>query len=329
MRARWAWWAGLWARAESPRVLALVRIFTAIVLLYDFWTVWDLGLVLTLWGMPAAGGLGDVMSRVPVPELYQWFPPTEATAYGAWAVMVAALVCLATGLFTPVAAAVALVVSAQLAQVLPLGDRGIDLMVRNVLCLLVFSGSGRVWSLDALLFRGGVLGRLFGPRDLVPAWPRHLLVLQVLVMYFMAGIQKTSVTWWPFGSYGALYLILQDPSIAAWRFAWLEKVFPLTQLASAATMVFELGAGPILLAWWFRDTRLRGGRARALFNRIDLHKWWMFVGVGLHVGIAATMSLGIFPYAMLSLYPAFFHPDELPRRLRAATLTGQGTRAAT
>jgi hypothetical protein len=326
--AGWTWWVGLWARREAPHVLAIVRIAVALVILWDFATVWHLDLVTTLWGMPEVGGLGDVLSRKPVPEIYQWLPPTAATAWGAWLLMVAALVCLAAGLFTPLAALVALLVSSQLAQVLPLGDRGIDLMLRNVLMLLAFSGAGRVWSLDALLFRKGLPRRLFGASDTVLAWPRYLLVLQVLVMYFAAGIQKTSVTWWPMGSYGAIFLILQDPSIASFRFGWLERVFPLTQLASASTMVFELGAGAVASTWWFRDTRTRPGNMRALFNRLELHKWWLVIGISLHVGIAMTMSLGIFPFAMLALYPAFFHPDELPRRWGARAVGAVGAAEA-
>jgi hypothetical protein len=305
----WRAWVALWAREESPRVLALVRILVAMVILYDFWKVWDLGLVTTLFGTPEAGGLGDVMSRKPVPELYRWFPPGAGTATAAHAVVCVAALCFGMGLLTPVAGIVLLSTWAQLAQVLPLGDRGIDLMLRNCLLILSLSGCGRVWSVDSF-FRKPV------PR--VPAWPRHLLVLQILVMYAAAGIQKTAVSWWPFGRWSALYVILQDPSIAAWRFAWLERVFPLTQLATVATMVFELGAIVMPLAWWFRATRTRPGRLRALFNRLDLHQKWMIVGVFLHVGIAATMSLGIFPYAMLALYPAFLHPDELPRRLRGS-----------
>jgi hypothetical protein len=305
--AAWRWWVGLWARKESPRILAIIRILVAIVLLYDFLHVARLGLVVTLWGAPEAGGLPDIASRDPIPELYQWLPWTADTPWIAWGVMVGALVCLLVGFLTPAAALVALLMSAQLAQVLPLGDRGIDLMLRNVLMILAFSGCGGTWSIDA---------RLFGERREVPAWPRHLLVLQLLVMYLMAGVQKAGVTWWPWGGYAALYLVLQDPSIAAWNFKWLDRVYPLTQVATAATMVFELGAGPMILAWWYRDTRTRPGRLRAVFNRLDLHKWWMLVGVLLHVGIAATMALGIFPYAMLALYPAFFHPDELPGPLR-------------
>ena len=37
----------------------------------------------------------------------------------------------------------------------------------------------------------------------------------------------------------------------------------------------------------------------------------MAVGVSLHVGIAVTMALGIFPFAMLAMYPAFLYPDQL------------------
>lgn len=318
MRA-WTWWADLWARRERPHVLAILRILVAIVLLYDFWTVWDLGLVEVLWAPPEAGGLGDPLNRTPVPELYRWLAPTADTAWAAFSVLVGALGCLLVGFLTPLAALVALFTSAQLAEVLPLADRGIDLMLRNVLLILAFSGCNRVWAVDA---------RLFGARELVPAWPRHLLVVQILVMYFTAGVQKSAVSWWPWGGYSALYVVLQDPSIASWKFGWLEDVYPLTQLATAATMVFELLAAPMLLTWWFRDTRTRPGRLRALFNRVNLHKGWMLMGVALHVGIAATLSLGIFPYAMLALYPAFFHPDELPAFMLAKPATRPASAAA-
>jgi hypothetical protein len=278
-----------------------------LVLLWDMLAIYRLDLVVRLWGSPELGGFGDVMSRTPVPEMYRWFAPTPGLAWAAWGILTAGLACFTLGLFTPFAGIVALVVYAQVAQVLPLGDRGIDLMMRNVLLLLSLSGCNRIWAMDALIF---------GRRELVPAWPRHLLIVQLLVMYFMASVQKTAVAWWPWGGYSALYLVLQDPSIAAWRFGWLQEVYPLTQLATASTMVFELLAGPMVLTWWFRDTRTRPGRLRAFWNRLDVHRWWMLVGVMLHVGIAATMAIGIFPYAMLALYPAFFHPDELPRWVR-------------
>jgi len=166
MRARWDAWAGLWARRESPRTLAIVRILVATVLLYDFWKVWDLGLVVPLWGAPDVGGLGDAMHRTPVPELYRWFPATAQVAWAAWGVVVGALACVLVGFATPVAALVATLTSAQLAEVLPLADRGIDLLLRDALFLLAFSGCNRAWAVDA---RAGMLEHR--------GWRQHVGVL--------------------------------------------------------------------------------------------------------------------------------------------------------
>jgi hypothetical protein len=199
---------------------------------------------------------------------------------------------------------VALLVYAQFAQVLPEADRGIDMLIRNVLCILVFVPAGRAWGVDA--WRRGRLTAF-------PAWPRRLLVLQVAAMYFLAGIQKTAVAWWPWGDYSALFVVLQDPAVARYPFEWLRPYYPVTQLASAVTMAFECFACLVPLAYWFRATRTRAGWLRAQFNRLEPVRRWLPLGVLLHLGIAATMRIGIFPWVMLSLYPVFFHPDELRR----------------
>ena len=221
--------------------------------------------------------------------------------------MVIAISCFGVGFLTPLAGVVWVLLSAQLAQVLPLGDRGIDMLCRDAVCILTLSACGRAWSVDSVIARA--LGRPFAA--LQPAWPRHLLILQVAVMYFCAGIQKTALAWGPLGGFSALYLILQDPAIARIPFAWLSRIYPLTQLASAATMAFEWSAGLLPLVYWFRLTRTRPGVIRAFFNAKRPIRLWLTIGVLLHLGIAASMQLGVFPWAMLSLYPAFFHPDEL------------------
>ncbi len=298
----WRAWVGIWSREERPSVLALVRVLVAVVILADFATLQRLGLTEVLFTPQEIGGFPDVSDRNPVPELYRWFAATPAVAQGAWGAVMLSATCFGLGLLTPLSGAVLVLVYAQLAQVLPLGDRGIDMMLRNIVCILSFSACGRVWGLDALLF---------GRREVAPAWPRHLIVLQVAVMYFLAGIQKVALSWTPVGGYSALYLILQDPSIARHDFGWLRDVYPLTQLASLMTVCFEYSAGLIPLVYWFRATRQQPGRMRAWFNRVRPIRVWLLVGVLLHLGIAATMTLGIFPWAMLALYPAFFHPDEV------------------
>jgi hypothetical protein len=241
------------------------------------------------------------------------FPGSPSTAVAAWTVMVGALLCFGLGFLTPLAGLIVVFTSAQLALILPLGDRGIDTLLRNVVLILSLSSCGRRFGVDALLF---------GERRLAPAWPRHLLILQLATMYFCAGIQKTALSWGPLGGFSALFLILQDPAIAAWRFDWLARWYPLTQLATLGTLIFEWSACLVPLVYWFRDTRTAPGRVRALFNSVRPLRIWVALGVALQLGIAGTMSLGIFPWAMLALYPAFVHPDELGRALRTRQRAG-------
>lgn len=301
------WWVGLWNREESPIHLALIRVLVSLLLLWDLLEAAWLGVVRVLWSPPEAGGLpAELLQRKVVPEVYRLFPPDASTATWLHVSACVAFALFGLGVWTRISGVVALLLYAQLAQILPLGDRGIDLMLRDILCILIFSESGRALSVDAWR----ETGRWMGDGAPSPAWPRHLMILQLVVMYFMAGVQKTAITWTPLGQYQALYIVLQDPHIARFDFSWLDRFWPLASLATMATHVFEWTAPSVLLALHYRDTRDRPGRLRAFFNRYRVMHLWICVGVLLHIGIALTMNIGIFPWAMLALYPAFFHPDE-------------------
>jgi hypothetical protein len=282
--------------------MVLVRVGLPLTVLFDLWEVWRLHLILPLWGPGDAGGMGKPEQREKVAEIYRWFEPVVATTHGAFWLLVAANVAIMLGFCTPLACVAAVLIEAQFALVLPPADRGIDMMIRNVTLILAFAQAGRMYGLDAALF---------GHRDRVPAWPRRLLVLQLSVMYFAAGVQKAAVAWWPWGGFSALFLILQDMAIARFPFAWLAHLYPLTQLLTASTMVFEWGASLVPLAVWYRATRTRAGWLRAQLNRLGFVRLWLPFGLLMHLGIAATMQIGIFPWAMLAMYWAFFHPDEL------------------
>ena len=307
LRRAWAAWRGLWSGEEAPYALVAVRVLLGLTILADLFEVWRMKLIVGLWGPCDAGGMG-CPDKDPTPvELYRWFAPTVHTTHHAFMVLVVATACFTVGWLAQPAALVALVILAQFAEILPPADRGIDMLVRNVLLLYVFVPSGRALGVDA---------RIFGRLERMSAWPRRLLCLQLVVVYFTAGIQKTAVAWWPWGGFSALFIVLQDMAVARIPFAWLAPWYPLTQLATAGTMVFELGAVLVPLALVYRNTRTRPGWLRAQLNRTGfLHKW-LAVGVLLHLGIAATMHLGIFPWAMLALYPCLFHPDELLRGVR-------------
>jgi hypothetical protein len=52
---------------------------------------------------------------------------------------------------------------------------------------------------------------------------------------------------------------------------------------------------------------------RAAFNRVGFVHLYLVLGAVFHVGTHLTMRLGIFPFAVLALYPAALHPDEWSR----------------
>ena len=311
----------LWNHREHPGVLAAIRIGVALCVLWDFLTIWRLDLVVELLGAEEIGGLNKVIGRS-TPNLYHLVEPVEPWAWILWAAVIVAGLLVASGLFSRVSCVFLMLAYSQAEMVSPMSDRAIDMLLRNVLLILAFSASGSALSLDALW-----KGNFWGKGIRIPAWPRHLLVVQLVIMYFTAGVQKVGVDWMPMGHFSALYKILHDPAIATYRYGWVESLYPLTQLGTAVTMVWEWTTPLLLLHFFYRATRERKGTFRKWMLKADFRLLWVLIGVIFHLGIAGTMSLGIFPYAMLVLYLCFFHPDEFVTawkwtRVRIANLLG-------
>lgn len=306
------WWVGIWDRREHPGAMAAVRILLAAVILVDLLIAAKLGLVVPLWADASAGGLANTLDRDFVPELIRWFGPSAATAWGAWGVAVASATALLLGIGSRGAALVLCLVLAQLALILPAADRGIDMLLRNVLLILVFSRSGATFSLWARIRTGRFTGVVGGP---APSWPRYLLIVQMVLLYWGAGVSKVASSWLPFGDWSALYIAMRDPHFARLPVDLVHTIYPLTQTLTATTWVWEWAAPLLLLAYHYRDTRERPGWLRGTFNRLGFVQLYLLLGFVFHVGTHLTLRLGIFPFAVLSLYPAAFHPDEWARWL--------------
>lgn len=286
MRA-WCWWRALWSRREHPRALGLVRILLGLAVLVDALWLRHLGLVPVIWGPADAGGILDGASWV-----VQLGP---AWVHGTF--LLAAL-CLTVGLFSRSSALVLLLLWTQLGQAAPFADRAADLLSRNALAILALSPAGAWGSVDAW-WRTGSVG---GTGEPEVAWPRYLIVAQLLLMYVTAGLQKTTPTWWPWNGATALFLILQDPAVTRMDFGFLRLhgLWRLTQLGTVGTLVWQLGYPLVLVGLALQRTRPVLGRA--------LHLGWVGLGVVFHLGLAATMELGLFPWCMLALYPALIGP---------------------
>lgn len=278
IRAAWRNWVALMDRREPPTVLAIIRIAVALVLLADLAQCAWLGLIDDLFSPPLA--LDNVV----------W-------AYWLFA---GSLACVAIGLFTRVACVVAVYASTVLAYALPGGDRAIDQVMRLALCILALSQSHAKWSVDAWLRR--LIKRPFAAE--VPAWPRYLILLQLIWVYFSGGTSKGPGAWTPDGGCRALALVLTNPHIARFDPSWVTHVVPLTRVATFVTFVWELTAPIYLLLYYYAKTADRPGKLRAFCNRYRLRWGWLAVGLAFSVGILIFLRIGIFQPGLLALWPA-------------------------
>jgi Vitamin K-dependent gamma-carboxylase len=318
-------WVALWDEREPPTLLAFIRIGLALVVLVDLLLVGHHGLETWLWAPADAGGISG-WGPAEAPAFYRIFPSSAGSARLLWLGLVASMLCVGLGFFTRGAALLYVWLSAQTALINDPGDRAIDRAVRVVMLILVLSPANQLWSIDAKLKTGSFRGSAAA----APAWPRYVILGQLVLIYCGAGLAKGGTHWYPWGGYRALYLTLQDPIYAAADFHWLARPLPylLTQLATAATHLWELSAPLVLVAAYYRRTRERSGWLRRLVNRLPVRNVYVAVGVAFHLTLALTLRLGIFPFAMLACFPAFFRPEELARavaRLRGARPAATGS----
>jgi hypothetical protein len=303
-------WVAFWDEREPPTCLALIRVALALVVIVDLVTLAAHGAIDWIWAPIEAGGV-VTWSGSDTPLFYRIFPASAGSATLLWGGLLASAMGVAAGAFTRASALAHVWFSAQAALIHPGADRAIDRLIRMVLIVLVLSPSAAVWSVDAKR----ATGRFGGDASPAPAWPRYLIFGQLVLTYFGAGLAKGGTHWYPWGGYNALYLTLRDPILSAVDPAWLHSKLShvATQLATAVTHLWELSAPVLLWSAYYRRTSERPGRVRRLFRRIPVRELYVAVGVVFHLTLALTLRLGIFPFAMLACFPAFFRPDELDR----------------
>lgn len=289
--ARWTP-AALWRRwvvaASAPfdaRLLGLVRIAAALCIVVDLGLAGILGLVDDLWTPFEQGGISKIQDRSLWADEYLG----EATGPVLYGVSLVGMVSVALGIGGRPVQLLAILAYAQLGHLYPPGDRGVDRILRTALLILLFSRAHQSLSLGRWL-RGRP--QLTEATAAVP-WVLRLFLVDV---YLSAGVSKlmTTSAWLEWRPWPVLYRILADPMAGRIDPVLASEVMWLWTLGGFLTVALELSA-PLLLTRWAVP--------------------WALVGVGLHLGIAATMHLGMFAWGMLSLYPVVLGPWAI-RRLR-------------
>jgi hypothetical protein len=307
----WSAWVKLLDRKEPGDAMALFRICTGLVVVWVLASLWASGLLDILWVDKASGGYRALGEG---PYLVRWLGgPTPGVIHGIAGVTLVTGALLALGLGGRLTAFVTLQGYIALHRLDHNASGSSDILVTNALWLLVLARSTATLSLDCRLRTGRFLSD-----ELISAFPRYLAILQLVAMYGSTGMQKVSAYWFPTGQYAALYYILQQPTWQRFSMEWAARVYPLTQVSSAITWLWEVTTPLLLLVYWFRDTADRGGRLRRWANRWDLRKPWAIVGLGLHILILVAMDVGHFSHISLAFYFCLWHPTEL--RAAAARL---------
>lgn len=305
MRRAWRAWLSWLEQRESGTTLAVLRICVAAIVLGTLASIAAADLLGVLWVDAEHGGYRDLAATHPMLRLLGGARPDVMWSLFAIAMVGAAL--LLVGLGGRAAAAVTLAAFHPLVTVNADASGGSDAMITNALWLLVLGAPSATLSLDCRRRHG----RWWSDTQ-VAAWPRHLFVFQLVVVYGATGLHKMSIDWVPGGTHAALWWVLHDPTWC--RFDLRGEVahgYVALQIASAFTWWWEVTAPLWLLAFWLRATVERGGRLRALVRRVDPRKVFTVIGAALHVGILLALEVGPFSWISLAFYFALWTPREL------------------
>jgi hypothetical protein len=308
MKSAWRRWVSFWDTREYADSLALVRILLPMVILWDLADAWRLDLIRALWAPVEEGGFGPASVGEPLIWFYRTYGATLQSTHWLFGLTVASAVMLMLGLFSRTSALALLLFYAQLETLSPDADRGIDTLLRNVLCILVFSRAGATFSLDARWRH-----KTFVSDVSIPAWPRYLIIAQLVILYFFAGLAKDAASWSWNGGYVALFYVLHEPHHVRFVVPHEALVFayPLTQIGTLTTVVWERSSILLPLLKWLRKTRERNTKLHYWANKLRLLELWIGTGVFFHCMLALLLALGIFPWGCLALYPALANPDTL------------------
>jgi hypothetical protein len=198
------------------------------------------------------------------------------------AVLLAAAVALVLGWRTRIASVVVAVLLLAIQRRDPWILNSGDLLLRELAFFVMLMPAGETWSLDA---------QRRGNERLRAPWALRLVQLQISALYLFSVWAKVRGVDWNNGTAVGIALQLEDLQ----RFVMPAALS--TSLLVSAVLTYSALAVEASLAFGMWLPRLR--------------YWVMAAGVGLHLGIEASLLIGWFSLAVISSYLAFVPPEHL------------------
>jgi len=279
-------WNRFWFEPVSTASLGVFRIVFGLVLF--LWTLSllpDLSAFFTQGGIlprqPHFGGLvGGAWG-------FLGYFPSHTAVLVVWAALLVSSIALVLGLFSQLAAAVALLALLSFQRRDPFVFNSGDLLLRVLAFYLILAPSSASLSVRSLL-------RDRGKRWTFPArsaWPMRLIQIQFSALYLFAVWGKVRGVTWNNGTAVSLALRITDLE----RFpvpAFVTHSLLLSNVLTFGTLVLELSLA--ILVW---NRRLR--------------PWILLGGLTLHLGIEYSIRVGFFSVAVLSMYVLWVPPERM------------------
>lgn len=318
MKKWWMSWVSFWAEPDQADAMAIFRILMSLTLLQLWFTELWTGAGQGIYTSFEHGGLA------PKGAAPDWLMALGGATDGAIVAILWVAVALTLALLAGVGGWITPLLLGQW-TIMIFGlhsgtGGGHDRLITNGLWLLVFAQSHRTWSLSARLKTGQ-----WAPVVEVPAWPRRLMIFQIILMYFLTGINKQGSAWFASGDYRALYDTFLLPSWSKYDMTWIGDIFPFLQLSTIAAWWWEAGFLALLFWYWAKRTDGKLGR---LAKRYDLRIPLLVTGLFVHTSLWIIMNLGPFSPITIAFYAAFLTPEDvngIRKRLGLSTGPAHGS----
>ena len=306
----WRRWVCFLSRKEVGTSLALFRILVGLSVCVTIGSVWSAGLVDMLWYDVSEGGYRNFWSEARDAYAAPWLVrlmggPVPQVVWSLVLANFALGVLLILGLGGRLTAFMTLQGTLALLDLNTHTGGSYDALLQNALWLLVLSPSTVTLSLDCRIRNG-----TWWNDCPVMAWPRYLVVFQIILVYFSTGLQKVSSYWVPGGEMSALYYIMQQPSWQRFDMSFLAHVYPLTQGATLMTWCWEVLAPLWWIAFVFSMSKENKSRLARVMGRYRVRLVFALIGVVFHILLFIFMNLGPFSIISLSFYACLVHPHE-------------------
>jgi hypothetical protein len=261
-------------RRVDVRPLVLLRIFVPMMVFFDLLRLVQLDLVTVLFRPDEVGGLSTFTD--PSAFIHNWNPMWAGPV--AVGVTMICMVLISLGRWMRPAIILGCFLSAQLGHIYPPGDRAIDRILRCVLLIILFARVDQKWAWNKK-------ERV----ETIPVWPVDLIKWMLVMIYMAAGISKMlqQPGWLSIDGMPVLFRIMTDPLASNHAPESLVWAYPLFIFGGWMTIFLECSAFLLLTRWCH---------------------WWAIVGALMHVGIGVFMTLGMFSWGMLSIYPILLAP---------------------